>query len=84
MPQKEYFVASSQQLGQLVQNRRKALGMTQQQLAERVGLGQAKISSFESEPGHSRIERIFRLLSTLGLEFVIREKVPTATPESEW
>lgn len=65
-------VRSTIQLGHIIQQRRKELKLTQQDLAIKVGTRQATISFIENgEPG-THIQTIFDVLGTLGLEIVLR------------
>lgn len=82
----EYLVVSPHQLGQVSRGVRKSKGLTQEELASRVGLRQKTVSLFETDPGHTSIERLFQMLAALELELVVREKkpVPGFSPEAEW
>ncbi len=78
----QYYIATPAQLGPILQDRRKHRGLTQQELGARVGLIQSAIARAESNPGRMTTERLFRLLSGLGLELVLRDR--TEPEPSEW
>lgn len=75
----DYPVRTPAQLGQVVKGLRQARRMTQAAVAARMGSLQGKISALEANPGKASVERLFRLLSVLELELVLRERgAPTA------
>jgi len=53
-------------LGQIVYDLRRAEGLTQMQLAERMGTTQAAISRLEGGGGAQRLETLLRLAAALG------------------
>lgn len=82
-------ITTDTQLGHLLQGYRKANGLTQGQLAQRLGISQERLSVLELNPGRITVDRLLRLLGVLGLELIIQEKSgpPEARgsgPEAEW
>lgn len=81
-------IRTNQQLGQLLVGRRKALGLSQQELGAKVGISQKRQSGLELQPGRVTVDRLLGLLAALGLELVVqdREPAPTgdSTRETEW
>ncbi|WMT47184.1 MAG: helix-turn-helix domain-containing protein [Acidithiobacillus caldus] len=86
-------VRTPQQLAQLLQQQRRKLGLTQDDLGKSFGLLPKTISLLENHAERSKISTLFRLCAALGVEIVIQEKVgkpglqdgPTAThAETEW
>ena len=71
----EYPVKTPQQLAQILRGIRKDRRLTQVAVADQIGSLQSKISTFESNPAKYSIDRLFRLLSVLGLELVIRDRL---------
>ncbi|WP_226584237.1 helix-turn-helix domain-containing protein [Acuticoccus sediminis] len=61
------------QLGAAIQRRRKALGLTQTDLADKAGLRQATISEIERGEG-ARLESLMRILAALDLELTVRPR----------
>ena len=74
-------------LAQVAKNARKAKGMTQQDVADLVGVKQKTVSAFENHPEGTRIDTLFRLLSALELECLLEPRDKTSlgdTRASAW
>ena len=82
----ETIARTPQQLAQVLRAQRARKQLTQALAGKNVGLLQKTISALEQKPEKSSIESLFRLLSALGLELVIREKPPVeqVTSGPEW
>jgi HTH-type transcriptional regulator/antitoxin HipB len=86
----EYPIYTLQQLGQALRNQRKALGKTQGATGADVGVLTKTVSALESNPGASSIASLFKLLSALDLELVLRPKgagnrnAVAKSPAAEW
>ncbi|MDR9468669.1 helix-turn-helix domain-containing protein [Marinospirillum sp.] len=48
--------------------------MTQQSVANRIGIKQATVSSFENHPEKSQVDTLFKLLAALELELQVSER----------
>jgi HTH-type transcriptional regulator/antitoxin HipB len=70
----DYPVKTPEQLAQILRGVRRDRGMTQSMVAEQMGSLQSKVSAFEANPGKSSVARLFRLLSVVGLELVLRDR----------
>ena len=70
-------------LGRLLRDARKAKGLSQSALAERVGLAQPKVSSVERGVLNVRVDTLLRLLAALDLELALRRRNPE-DPRSAW
>jgi HTH-type transcriptional regulator/antitoxin HipB len=82
----ETIVRTPQQLAQTLRAQRARKQLTQVLAGKNVGLLPKTISALEQKPEKSSVESLFRLLSALGLELVIRDK-PTVSQETsgpEW
>jgi HTH-type transcriptional regulator/antitoxin HipB len=79
----EFAAHTPAQLGAVVRGFRRQLGLTQQQLAARVGLAQKAISLAETHPERMGLERLFQLLGALGLHLVLRDQATPKRPV-EW
>ena len=79
----EYTAYTAHQLGETLRAHRKAKNLTQQQTASNVGLLPKTISKLERTPETATLESLYKLLSALELELVIRDKTAT-TDKSEW
>ena len=74
------------QLGQALRQCRKASGRTQVQVGTAAGLLPKTVSGLETSPERSQIGNLFKLISALGMELVLRPKVDEdrQPPASEW
>lgn len=81
-------IRTNPQLGQLLVGRRKALGLSQQELGAKVGISQKRQSSLELQPGRITVDRLLGLLAALGLELVVQDREQASpgdsTRETEW
>ena len=80
---KEYIVKTSQQLGPILQGYRKTRKLTQAHVGRKVGLPQSVISKLEFDPSSAAFARVFKLLTALDLELVVRSRDKNAS-RSEW
>lgn len=86
-----YTITTPGQLAKVLEGCRKQQRLTQSKLGAKVGLLQKAISAFETDPGRTNVARLFRLLSALDLELVLRDRrsaPPPHTParqrKTEW
>jgi len=82
----EYNVHTPQQLAQALRSQRNSRRLTQKSAGAPVGLLPKTVSALESSPERSSVESLFKLLSALELELVLRPKSSdTDQPTSpEW
>lgn len=71
------------QLGQILKGQRKLQQLTQKEAAEQVGLLPKTISKLELAPETATVESLFKLLSSLRLELVVRSKSQESSGK-EW
>jgi HTH-type transcriptional regulator / antitoxin HipB len=64
----------SSQLGPLLKAARREAGLSQQELASRLGISQSRISHMELHPGTLSLEQLLAIFSVLGLEIMIGPK----------
>lgn len=69
-------LTTAQALGWMLQSARKARRLTQAALAERVGVGQSRISYLEQHPDELSVKQLLAWCSALGLELGIGSKQP--------
>jgi len=74
----EYKIAIAQQLPGLLKSMRKASGMTQKELGEKIGVSQRRVAAIEANPEKARFERILQILAELDADLVIRERSSSA------
>lgn len=82
MISEDILATSADQLGQILKGVRKDLGLTQEQLGHKVGFHQKEISKMENGMSRTTVDRLFRLLSALEFELVVRPR--KADPEGGW
>jgi HTH-type transcriptional regulator / antitoxin HipB len=70
------------QLGNSIRERRRKLGLTQEQLAEKVGVRQRTISAVESA-GAARVDTLLRMLVALDLELLVRPRTRGSASDIE-
>ncbi|CAM5304481.1 helix-turn-helix domain-containing protein [Alcaligenes faecalis] len=79
-----YILSTSDQLGYQLVARRKALGLTQQEVASRLGISQNRLSELESQPSQLTVERLLALTGILGLELAVQQRSQAPLSTSEW
>jgi HTH-type transcriptional regulator/antitoxin HipB len=78
-----YTAQTARQLGQVLKGQRKIQRRTQESAASSVGLLPKTVSKLEMDPESATIGSLFKLLSALELEMVIRSKGDSSHSE-EW
>lgn len=78
----ETIARTPHQLGNSIRERRRRLGLTQEQLAEKVGVRQRTISDVESA-GAARVDTLFRMLVALDLELLVRPRTKGSASDIE-
>jgi HTH-type transcriptional regulator / antitoxin HipB len=84
----DYVARTPEQLAYILKSCRTQQGLTQGTVAARVGIKQGTVSVLEADTARARIETLYKLLSALGVELVIRErasaKAAAGKPRREW
>ncbi len=80
----EFPANSPEQLGAILRGLRSELGLSQAEVAARVGLPQKAVSGAELHAGKMGVGRLFQLLSALGLELVVRRRSSGRASKAEW
>jgi HTH-type transcriptional regulator / antitoxin HipB len=70
----KHFLVTPHQLGQLLLSARRAMGLTQQDAASRVGLSQSRLSALESDPASITISQLLNLTALYRLDVLIESK----------
>ena len=80
----EFPVRTADQLPGLLQSFRKAAGLTQADLASRLGVTQQTLSALERNASNVGAARLMKLLSILDVELVLRPRRPSgaASPKA--
>lgn len=63
-----------QQIGSMIQEARKAKGMTQKELAKMLNVSQSAVKGYESGKQNLTIETMHKLSGILGIDFVIKSE----------
>nr|WP_283254268.1 helix-turn-helix transcriptional regulator [Ramlibacter paludis] len=76
---------TASQVGHYLQSARKAAGLSQAELALRIGLGQSRLSKLEQDPASLTVDQLLRICGALRLDLSVAPKPdgPLATG-SEW
>lgn len=69
----DYPVALISQLKQHLRSLRKASGLTQADLAKRLGVGQSRVADIEANPGAVSVEQLLQVLTMLNAQMVVRD-----------
>ncbi|EAM3720393.1 helix-turn-helix transcriptional regulator [Salmonella enterica subsp. enterica serovar 4,12:d:-] len=79
----QYALKTLNQLRPVLIGFRKANGLTQRDVSERLGVTQQTYARLEANPASVGFERLFRVFSVLGVEIVLssREPLSDAMPE---
>jgi HTH-type transcriptional regulator/antitoxin HipB len=80
----ENIARTPQQLGQALRSRRGQLKLSQTEVGVKVGIKQDTVSKLEIHTPSSTVDTLFKTLSALGLELVIREKARRVLSTEEW
>src|SRR3954471_4939097 len=72
-------LALPSQLGPLLKAARKEAGLSQQKLAERVGISQSRMSHMELNPGSVSLEQLLQIFAVLQLEVVVGTRQPVVS-----
>lgn len=75
---------SSDQVGQLLVAQRKAKGLTQAEVAVRLGISQNRWSELENNPAQLTIDRLLAVGALLDLEWFVQERGKTPPPVTDW
>lgn len=79
----DYVARTPTQLGAILQGYRRERKLTQKAVGESIGLPQGAVSQIESDPTTTSLSRIYRMLSALELELVIRPR-SSSGGTTEW
>lgn len=82
----EFPLRTAEQLGSMLQSFRRQAGMTQSEVAIRLGITQQTLSALERNAKKVSADRLLALLSILGVELVMRkanELPPPKTPTGQ-
>ncbi len=78
------ILSTSTQVGQVLANRRRALKLSQQAVAAKLGISQNRLSELEENPDRLTLDRLLALANVLGLELAIRDQASSPPAAGEW
>lgn len=84
----DYVARTPKQLGPILRSIRAERGLTQKEAGAKVGLKQSTVSAIESDSARTSVDTLYKLLSALELELVVRDKPrdrgPAGNRKQEW
>ena len=84
----EHIARTPQQLASILKSWRARHKLTQHDIAAKVGIKQSTVSVIEADASHAQVDTLYKLLSALGVELVLRERGGRAksrrAPAREW
>lgn len=84
-PARSQPLVTAPQLGHLLRAARKRLGLTQAQVAGRLGLSQNRVSHLELHADELSFRQMLAWCAAVGLELHLAERdAAAATPTAEW
>ena len=78
-----YPLKTLNQLRPLLIGFRKVNGLTQKDIAERLGVTQQTYARLEANPGSASIERLFKVFTVLGVEIELSSPLASSTINSD-
>lgn len=87
---KDYAIGSEEQLHAYLRALRETRGLTQQDLADRLGVARPRVSKIERSPGDVTLGNLLQVLRALGVQLTIRDpndqekSVAIPTPQGSW
>jgi HTH-type transcriptional regulator/antitoxin HipB len=82
-PMTDQIARTPKQTGEAVRRRRRALGISQNDLAGKTGLRQATISGVEAGDAGTQLRTLFDVLTALDMEVVVRPRTKASTDKIE-
>jgi HTH-type transcriptional regulator / antitoxin HipB len=76
---RDFTIRTEDQISMMLQSFRKARGLSQKELADRLGISQQNLSDLERNVAKASAGRLFRLLAALEIELVFRDALATDT-----
>lgn len=76
-------ILTAQQVSHFFVARRKALGLSQADMAQRLSISQSRYSEIETAPERITLERLLAIAAVLEFEVALQDK-PSSLPSSEW
>jgi HTH-type transcriptional regulator/antitoxin HipB len=74
-------IQSREALGTTLRARRKKLGLTQEQIAKRIGISRRSYNELEQGERNATFDMVLHAVQLLGLDFYIHSRGPVSTGE---
>ena len=81
---RDTVLVSPNHLGPLLRALRVERGISQQALAQQLGVTPSNLSQLEKDAAAASLQRLMRVLAQLDLELVIRDRTAPAPESQEW
>ncbi len=78
----EIILRTPRQLSNTIRARRRKLGLSQEQLATKIGVRQGTLSDIENARS-ARLDTLLRILAVLDLELLVRERTKSSADDIE-
>ncbi len=78
------LITTPTQVAEILRGRRKSRGLSQVELARKLGLSQARLSVLEADPSGLSVERLLLLAKLLGLELVLQDRGDEPAAKARW
>src|SRR5680860_646315 len=78
----DYPIQTSSQLSEHLKSLRKEKGLTQTQLGQLLGIGQARVADIEKNPGLVRVDQLLQILHALDDRLALKVRATTPKPDS--
>jgi len=78
------IISTADQVGHVLASRRKALKLSQQAVASKLGIVQSRLSTLEEDPSRLTLDRLIALANLLGLEISLQLKSADRPQKGEW
>jgi HTH-type transcriptional regulator/antitoxin HipB len=78
------LITTPGQVGEILRGRRKARHVPQQELANKLGISQSRLSTLEADPAGLTLDRLIVFAKLLGLELVLEDSSDVDGKKAEW
>ena len=77
-------ITNPAQVAEILRGRRKARGISQQQLASKLGISQSRLSAIEAGSTPLTVDRLIVLANVLDLQLVVQDKPGKPSARADW
>jgi HTH-type transcriptional regulator/antitoxin HipB len=78
----EYHIRTLEQFRPILVGFRKQAGLSQTEVASLLGVTQQSYAKIEANPSATSVERLYKILSLLGADIILGDRVPSAEGSS--